>query len=97
MRVIAIKTLSEFWRKEPDAKAELQAWYAEASLADWRTPADVKQHYGSASILKGQRVVFKICGNRYRLVVRINYAFRVVYLRFIGSHEAYDRIEAENV
>ncbi|HOB99005.1 MAG TPA: type II toxin-antitoxin system HigB family toxin [Verrucomicrobiota bacterium] len=97
MRVIKIKTLLEFWQREPAAQAELQAWYAEAKEADWQTPAELKMQFGNASILKGQRVVFNICGNKYRLVVRINYPFRVIYIRFIGTHAEYDRIDVETV
>lgn len=64
---------------------------------DWATPADVKASYGDASILKNGRVMFNIAGNKYRLVVRINYPFRVIYIRFIGTHDEYDRIEAETI
>ena len=66
-------------------------------MADWATPADIKAQYGDASILKGGRVVFNICGNKYRLVVKINYPYRVVYLRFVGTHVEYDRIDVETV
>ena len=65
--------------------------------ADWATPAQVKNHYGDASVLKGSRVVFNICGNKYRLVVKINYPYRVVYVRFVGTHSDYDVINAETV
>ena len=97
MRVIARKTLMDFWRREPAAEQELRAWFAEAKRADWQTPAEVKAKYGNASILKGSRTVFNICGNSYRLVVRINYAFGVVYIRFVGTHAAYDRIDAQTI
>lgn len=97
MRIISKKALREFWEREPDAQAELEAWHAEAKAADWATPADVKAKYGRASILKGGRVVFNICGNRYRLVVQINYDYRVVYIRFVGTHGEYDDIDAQTV
>jgi mRNA interferase HigB len=97
MVVIARKVVREYGMKESAAKGELDAWYAEAKNADWGTPADVKAKYGNASILKDGRVVFNICGNKYRLVVWVNYAFRTVYIRFIGSHREYDKIDAQNI
>ncbi len=99
MHVIAIKALREFWQKHPDAEAALKAWYAEAENAAWPTPSDIKAKYGSASILKNGRVVFNICGNKYRLVTKVNYScgtYRgVVFIRFVGTHKAYDAIDAE--
>jgi mRNA interferase HigB len=84
-------------RRVPEAKSELDAWRAEAKAADWATPADVKGKYGNASILKDGRVVFNICGNKYRLVVWINYEFRTIYIRFFGTHKEYDAIDAGTV
>jgi mRNA interferase HigB len=97
MRVIARKTLKEYWEKEPETEQELKAWFAEAEDADWKTPADVKAKYGNASILKSGRVVFNICGNKHRLVVRINYDFRIIYIRFMGTHKEYDQIDAQTI
>jgi mRNA interferase HigB len=97
MRIISKKTLIEFWEKVPTAKSELQAWHAEAKAAEWDTPADVKAKYRNASILKGGRVVFNICGNKYRLVVWVNYKFHTIYVRFIGSHKEYDAIDAQSI
>jgi mRNA interferase HigB len=97
MRIIAKKTLKEFWEKEPAARAALQAWHAEAKNAEWSTPADVKASYGTASILRHGRVVFNIGGNKYRLVVWINYAFFTIYIRFIGTHEEYDQIDVQTI
>ncbi|HEX9729154.1 MAG TPA: type II toxin-antitoxin system HigB family toxin [Gemmatimonadales bacterium] len=100
MRVIAKRTLRQFWEHHPrgkGAKAALQAWYAQTADADWARPTDVKREFGNASILKAGRVVFNIAGNRYRLVVRINYPYRVVYVRFIGTHAEYDQIGAETI
>jgi mRNA interferase HigB len=97
MRVIAKRPLREFWKLHPDAEGPLIAWHAEAEEAKWRTPADVKAHYRSASILPGGRVVFNIGGNKYRLVVKINYAYQIMYIRFIGTHKAYDQINAGEV
>ncbi|MFH0727145.1 MAG: type II toxin-antitoxin system HigB family toxin [Pseudomonadota bacterium] len=97
MRIIAKKALLDYWTKVSAAKSELEAWYAEAKSADWAMPADVKAKYGNASILKEGRVVFNICGNKHRLVVRINYDYRTIYVRFLGTHDEYDRINAQGV
>ncbi|MBS3756940.1 MAG: type II toxin-antitoxin system HigB family toxin [Desulfobacterales bacterium] len=99
MRIIKKKTLIEFYdlKGHQDAKAPLEAWYYEAKNARWETPADIKAHFASASILKNNRVVFNIGGNKYRLVVKINYSAEIVFIRFIGTHEEYDRINAEEV
>ena len=97
MHVIKRKTLVEYYQLpgRQDAKGALQAWYYEAKHAQWKSPADVKSQYGSASILKDNRVVFNIAGNKYRLVVRINYGSGTVFVRFIGTHREYDGIDAE--
>ena len=97
MRILAKKTLIHYWERVPAAKSELQAWYAEARSADWSTPAALKAKYGNASILKEGRVVFNICGNKHRLVVWINYDFRTVYIRFLGTHQDYDKINAQTI
>jgi mRNA interferase HigB len=97
MRIIAKKALIDHWEKVPAARSELEAWHAEAKAANWATPADVKAKYGNASILKDGRVVFNICGNKHRLVVWINYDFRTVYVRFLGTHSEYDKINAQTV
>lgn len=97
MRVIAKRTLREFWERYPDSEQQLKAWHAEAEDAIWRTPADVKGKYGTASILRDRRVVFNICGNKYRLIVKINYDFQIVYVRFVGTHTDYDLIDAETI
>jgi mRNA interferase HigB len=97
MHVIARRTLIEFYDQSryQDAKGPLEAWFDEAKRAQWASPADVKASYRSASILKGNRVVFNIAGNKYRLVVRINYDSKTVFVRFVGTHCEYDRIDAE--
>ncbi len=97
MHVIKRKTLIEFYEQpaRQDAKGPLEAWYYEASHAQWASPAGVKGQYRSASILKGNRVVFNIAGHKYRLVVRINYVSKTVFVRFVGTHEEYDQIDAE--
>jgi mRNA interferase HigB len=100
MRIIAKRTLRLFWETHPRgqaAKVPLQVWYSTVEDADWSTPADVKSTFGDASILKDSRVVFNIGGNRFRVVVRINYPYRVVYIRFVGTHGEYDAIDAETI
>ncbi len=100
MRIIAKRTLVEYWEKgtgHRDAKAHLEAWYKEAKSAAWRNPADVKKQYRSASIVKSSRIVFNICGNKYRLVVKINYPAQIVFIRFIGTHKEYDDINVEEI
>lgn len=100
MRIIAKRTLRQFWETHPrgaEARAPLQLWHSTVEAADWATPAELKAAYGDASILKPSRVVFNIGGNKFRLVARINYAYRVVYVRFVGTHVEYDSIDAEAV
>jgi len=97
MKVDSKRQLQDFWKNRPDTEGPLEAWYREVKNADWENPSDIKAMYGSASILKGSRVVFNIGGNKYRLVVQINYAYQVVYIRFIGTHKQYDAIDAEEV
>jgi len=100
MRVIALSTLQRFWKggdARADAREPILAWYRHVLKADWRSPADVKREFGTASVLRDGRMVFNIAGNKYRLVVWINYPYRVVYIRFIGSHGQYDRIDAQKV
>jgi mRNA interferase HigB len=97
MHVISIKKLREFWGRFPDSEEALKTWYAEAEAASWGNPADIKAKFRSASILKGSRVVFNICGNKYRLVVRVLYPFFTVHIRFVGTHKEYDAIDAEVV
>lgn len=97
MRVIAISTLRQFWEMHPDAEQPIKAWFDEASKATWTQPSDVKAHYGNSSILKNRRVVFNIKGNDYRLIVAIAYKLGIVYVKFIGTHAEYDKIDAETV
>lgn len=97
LRVIAKKILREFWTVHPDCEEQLKSWYREASQATWKHPNELKGEYPRASILRGNRVVFDIKGNKYRLIVKINYDYQVVWIRFIGTHSEYDRIDAENI
>ena len=92
-----MSTLRAFWKLHPDAEQPLKAWYEEASNASWAQPADIKAQYRSASVLKNRRVVFNIKGNDYRLIVAIAYKLQIVYVKFIGTHAAYDAVDAETV
>ena len=97
MRVISRKALKEFAGRFPDAEGQLDAWYHETKKADWRTPVDIKAKYKSASILKNSRAVFNICGNKYRIIVKISYVNGILFIRFVGTHSEYDKINAEEV
>lgn len=97
MRVIAKNTLRAFWIKHKDVEQQLKSWYKEAEEANWNGPSDIKRDYPSASILINNRVVFNIKGNNYRLIVRINYSYKIVWIRFIGTHSQYDKIEATTI
>jgi len=97
MRIIARSTLRDFWERHTDAEDALRAWYQDTSQAHWKTPEDIKSVYASASIIVGNRVVFNIKGNQYRLIVAISYRFGIVYIRFIGSHRQYDKVDAASV
>ncbi len=97
MRIIAVSTLKAFLDADParaDARQPAMAWYRQVKAADWRTPTDVKREFHGASILKDGRAVFNIAGNKYRIVVWINYPYRVVYIQFVGNHRDYDAIDA---
>lgn len=99
MRVISVKTLKDFWEKpgNGDSEQPLRAWYSEAKEADWEGPNDLKSPYHNASIIGSNRVAFDIKGNKYRLIVAIRYEFRIVYVRFIGTHREYDKVDARRV
>ena len=97
MRVIARRTLREYWERHPQAAQSLKAWFREAVASDWAGPEDVKRRYRHASILRGNRVVFNIGVNRYRLVVQVNYDVRIIYVGFVGSHEEYDKVDAGTI
>ncbi len=97
MHIVAVKFLRVFWEKSPDAEQALKSWVDEAKKATWLQPAQIKEQYRSASILKNRRVVFNIKGNDYRLVVSIAYHYQAVYVKFIGTHKEYDDIDAETI
>jgi len=99
MRVIAIKRLKDFWEqpKYSDSEQMLKAWYIEAKHANWGTPQDIKDRYRTASFLMDNRVVFNIHGNKYRLIIHVNYRCQTVYIRYIGTHKQYDAIDARTI
>jgi mRNA interferase HigB len=100
VRVIALSTIKTFLARSADvadAREPVMAWSRQVRQADWAKPADVKRDIRSASILKDGRVVFNIAGNKYRIVVWINYPYRVVYIRFVGTHRQYDSIDAQGI
>jgi len=96
MHVISKKKLREFWEVHPNARGAVEEWWRVAELAEWEKFADVKAAYRSADQV-GKFTVFNIGGNKFRLVVRINYPYRIVYVRFVGTHEEYDTIDAETI
>jgi mRNA interferase HigB len=100
VRIIAASTLKAFLVRSPaygDAHDPVMAWARQVKAADWASPADVKRDVRTASVLKDGRVLFNIAGNKYRIVVWINYPYRVVYVRFIGTHAQYDAIDAQTI
>lgn len=97
MRVIAKKILREFWIKHADSEEQLKAWYQEANEANWNHPKEIKKNYPSASFLADNRIVFNIKGNTYRLIVKVNYDYQMVWIRFIGTHAKYNKIDATKI
>ena len=99
MRIIAKKTLRAFYEQPnyKDSKSALEAWHYEVSKSDWSNPNEIKIQYKSASIIGDNKVVFNICGNKYRLIVKINYFAKIVYIKFIGTHKQYDKIKIEEL
>ena len=97
MRIIAKRALREFWQRHPDAEGWLRAWFSHVSREDWDRPSKVRERYPSSSLVGSDRVVFRFGGNNYRLVVRVFYPGKMVYVRFIGTHAAYGRINVEEV
>jgi mRNA interferase HigB len=99
MRVIAKRTLRQFWEKPEytDSKGPLESWHEEALKASWKTPQEIKEQFRAASILKGGRVVFNIGGNKYRLIVAVDYERQACFIKFVGTHRQYDSVDAENV
>lgn len=95
MRIIFRKAIIDFYKRYPDSKSSLESWFHEVKQARWKTPADIKTHYSSASIVKNSRVIFNICGNKYRLLVKVEYSLGVIFIRFVGTHNDYDKIDVE--
>lgn len=89
--------MRDFWEKHTDTEQQLKTWFLEASNSNWKNPNDIKVEYPSASILLDNRVVFNIKGNYYRLIVKINYDYQMVWIRFIGTHAEYDKINAKTI
>ena len=96
-RIFSKSTLREYWNKYPDSEQHLKTWYDTAMNSDWKTPNDVKQTYMNASILKNNRVVFNIKGNSHRLIAKFNFEKQWIFIRFIGTHKAYDKIDANKI
>ena len=99
MRIIARSTIRVFWEQPEfsDSEQALKSWFAIAEKADWSTPQDVKNQFRHASIIGDNRAVFNIAGNKYRLVVKFNYPYRIAFVRFVGTHRQYDRIDTEQI
>lgn len=97
MRILTLGTLRDFGRRHPDSEDALDGWYRETRRAHWRTPAEVVARYPEASIVGSDRIVFRIRGNAYRLVVRVDYQYQRVYIRFVGTHAQYNHINAAEV
>ena len=97
MRIIAKKTLRDFREIHPDSEQQLKSWYQETSKAGWEEPSQIKLAYPSASFLANNRVVFNIKGNHYRLIVKINYDYQMIWIRFVGTHAEYDKINAKTI
>ena len=97
VRLIAIKTLRDYWEANQEIREQLQAWHDVIKAANWITPNELKAQFRNASIIGDNRVLFNIAGNKYRLIVKIHYNTGIVYVRFIGTHKEYDKIDAEQV
>jgi len=97
MRIIALKTIKEFWINHPETEQPLKAWFDEVKKANWETPNDLASQFANVRTIKNDRAVFKIKGNKYRLVAAIKYDFKIAYIRFIGTHAEYDKINAEEI
>ncbi len=97
MRVVSKKILCEYWEVHPDCEQQLKSWHKEAISSNWKSPNDVKMEYPSVSLLAKNRIVFNIKGNNYRLIVAISYAYKMIWIRFIGTHAEYDKIDATQI
>lgn len=97
LRVIAKKILREFWERHNDCEQQLKSWFQEASKAEWTNPNEIKTEYPSASIIGNDRIVFNIKGNSYRLIVKVNFDYQMVWIRFVGTHSEYDKVNAKTI
>lgn len=97
LRIIAKKVLREFWQKHSDCEQQLKSWFQETSNAEWKTTKDIKVEYPTVRFLADNRVIFNIKGNHHRLTVKINYNYQMVWIRFIGTHAEYEKIDALNI
>jgi len=97
VRIISKKIIREFWEKHTDSEQQLKSWFQETNAIEWKNPKQIKKEYPSASFLPDNRVVFNIKGNKYRLIVKINYDYGMVWVRFIGTHAEYDKIDATKI
>jgi mRNA interferase HigB len=97
MRIIAVKTLKEYLEIYPEAEGNLLSWFDEMEEAEWTTPNELKEQFRSASIINGKRVIFNIHGNKYRLIVDIEFRFQIVFIVWFGTHAEYDKIDAKTV
>lgn len=97
MRILAIKTLKQFWEAYPQAKQSLLAWHEETEIAQWNNPNELKQQFRNASIVSEKRVVFNVHGNSYRLVVDIEYRLKIVFVVWLGTHKQYDKVDVKKL
>jgi mRNA interferase HigB len=97
VHIVSKKTLKDYYSKHKETKSQLEAWYCEAKNSNWNNPVEIKEKFRTASIIGDNKVVFNIKGNKYRLVTKINYRMKTVYIKFIGTHKEYDKINVEDL
>jgi mRNA interferase HigB len=97
VHIVSKKTLKDYYSKHKETKSQLEAWYYEAKNSNWNNPVEIKEKFRTASIIGDNKVVFNIKGNKYRLVTKINYRMKTVYIKFIGTHKEYDKINVEDL
>ena len=97
LKIFSRGTLRDFWTKHADCELQLKTWYREAEKSNWKTINELKSEYPNASILKENRIVFNIKGNDYRLIVKFNFEYQLAWIRFIGTHAEYDKINANEI
>lgn len=97
MQVVSRKTLVRFWEVHPAARVPLSAWFAVASKAEWKSPHDIKEQFGSVDFVNDNRAIFNVGGNKYRLIVHVSYTYKSILIKFVGTHADYNRIDPETV